>query len=226
MTNTNIKFNLENEGYKIVRQNIFNISIEILNEFHDILKNDEIPTHGNFKNIKVIKNINKFKFLNNIYKELTSILKKNNIADYKFEDVWAQKSEHITTQPGELPFIPHIDKIRKFKVMIYLNDVAEESGPIHFVKCKPNNYENFRKNLGKNYKANKENEIKDFDISDYENCNGPVGTIIFFDTNCPHFAETIKKENFDSRYIYRFNFIINQKNSFLKKLKERIFKTK
>ena len=55
--------------------------------------------------------------------------------------------------------------------------------------------ENFRKNLSKNFQANKENEIKDFNISEYENCSGPAGTIIFFDTNCPHFAGTIKKEN-------------------------------
>ena len=32
---------------------------------------------------------------------------------------------------GELPNIPHIDKIRKFKIMIYLCDVNLDNGP-HF----------------------------------------------------------------------------------------------
>ena len=223
MTKTNIKVNLENEGYKIIRQNIFDNNNESLKEFFGIFEKREIHNHGDFNNIKILKNLNNFKYLEKIYKELKNILKINNILNYEFEDVWAQKSEHINARPGELPFIPHIDKIRKFKVMVYLNNVHQDSGPIHFVKCKPNNYENFRKNLGTNYQANKENVIKDFNISQYQNCSGPAGTIIFFDTNCPHFAGTIKKKNSESRYIYRFNFLKKNKNNFLKKFVKKFF---
>tara|TARA_Y100000590_G_scaffold410583_1_gene503782 strand:+ start:82 stop:747 length:666 start_codon:yes stop_codon:yes gene_type:complete len=218
MTDVNIKINLESDGYKITRENLFNINNETLDEFFEIFEKEDLPNHGNFKNIKVIKNVNQFKFLKKIFSELKKILQSNSI-NYKFEDVWAQKSEYINSRPGELPFIPHIDKLRKFKIMVYLNNVHRDSGPIHFIKCKPGDYENFRKNLSKTYQIDKENEIKDFDISKYENCSGPVGTTIFFDTNCPHFAGEIKQENSDSRYIYRFNFSMKDYNFFQKLLK-------
>ena len=35
---------------------------------------------------------------------------------------------------NKLPFIPHIDKIRKFKVMVYINDINSDAGPISFFK--------------------------------------------------------------------------------------------
>lgn len=221
MTNVNIKINLESDGYKITRENLFNINNETLNEFLEIFEKKDVPNHGNFKNIKIIKNLNQFKFLEKIFSELKKILKINSI-DYKFEDVWAQKSEYINSKPGELPFIPHIDKLRKFKVMVYLKNVHPDSGPIHFVKCKPGDYENFRRNLSKDYQANKGNEIRDFDISKYENCSGPAGTTIFFDTNCPHFAGEIKEKNSDPRYIYRFNFSM-QNSNFLNRIFKNIF---
>jgi len=210
MTDVNIKINLENDGYKITRENLFNINNETLDEFFEIFKKEDLPNHGNFKNIKVVKDLNQFKFLNKIFNELIKILQSNNI-NYIFEDVWAQKSEYINSRPGELPFIPHIDKHRKFKIMVYLNNVHRDSGPIHFIKCRPSDYENFRKKLSKTYQVDKENEIKDFDISKYENCSGPTGTIIFFDTNCPHFAGINKDGKTEPRYIYRFNFILKKK---------------
>ena len=221
MTDVNIKINLESDGYKITRENLFNINNETLDEFFEIFEKKDLPNHGNFKNIKVIKDVNQFKFLKKIFIELKKILQANNI-NYLFEDVWAQKSEYINSRPGELPFIPHIDKYRKFKIMVYLNNVHRDSGPIHFIKCRPSDYENFRKKLTKTYQVNKENEINDFDISEYENCSGPAGTTIFFDTNCPHFAGEFKQGNSDTRYIYRFNFSMKSSN-FFQKLFKKIF---
>ena len=61
--------------------------------------------------------------------------------------------------PDQLPNIPHIDKIRKFKVMIYLNPVTLSNGPINLLKINPENYEDKRKNLKNNYKLNQENQI-------------------------------------------------------------------
>ncbi len=221
MTDVNIKINLESDGYKITRENLFNINNETLNEFFEIFKKEDLPNHGDFKNIKVVKDVNQFKFLNKIFNDIKKILQSNNI-NYIFEDVWAQKSEYINSRPGELPFIPHIDKQRKFKIMVYLNDVHQNSGPIHFIKCKPGDYENFREKLSKTYQVDKENEIKDFDVSKYENCSGPAGTTIFFDTNCPHFAGEFKQGNLDTRYIYRFNFSMKGSN-FFHKLFKKIF---
>ena len=178
MYQNHIKINLENEGYQIVRKNIFNINND-LKEFLSIFEKKDIPVHGSFNNIRVLKNLDNFEFLEKIYKQLETILKLNNLDDYQLEDVWAQKSKHNNSRPGELPFIPHIDKVRKFKVMVYLNDVSKNSGPIHFVKCRTNDYENFRQNLGVNYQVKKQNVIKDFSISQYESCSGHQEPLFF-----------------------------------------------
>ena len=90
MTDVNIKINLESDGYKITVENLFNINNETLDEFFEIFEKKDLPNHGNFKNIKVIKDVNQFKFLKKIFIELKKFYKANNI-NYLFEDVWAQK---------------------------------------------------------------------------------------------------------------------------------------
>ena len=216
----NVNLNLDSEGYKLIRENIFNINDETINEFHQIKNNKNLPHHGDVKSVKVIKDPSKFKYLNNIYQQIILILKKNNMK-YKFEDVWAQNSNRNTTIKGQLPYIPHYDKIRKFKVMVYLNDINKDAGAIHYIKDMPDKYENFRKNLSEESFLKKENEVKKYYISEYEDCYGPIGTTIFFDTNTPHFAGVIN-DNSSKRYLYRFNFISPLKNNIFKKIIKKI----
>ena len=72
----NINLNLDSEGYKLIRENIFNINDETINEFHQIKNNKNLPHHGGVKSVKVIKDPSKFKYLNNIYQQIILILKK------------------------------------------------------------------------------------------------------------------------------------------------------
>ena len=82
---------------------------------------------------------------------------------------------------------------------------ALDNGPINLIKCDTNKYEKLRSNLGENYKEKSENTITDICKNEFTSCEGPVGTVIFFDTNCPHFAGNLTSDD-DYRLIYRFNF--------------------
>ena len=91
MYQNHIKINLENEGYQIVRKNIFNINNDSLKEFLSIFEKKDIPIHGSFNNIRVLKNLDNFEFLEKIYKQIETILKLNNLDDYQLEDVGTKK---------------------------------------------------------------------------------------------------------------------------------------
>ena len=92
--------------------------------------------------------------------KIYSILNFNNL-NYVFQSLWLQNSnsEYSNLNINELPFIPHIDKRRCLKVMIYLNEINKRSGPINLTKTKPENFEKIRKNLSIDYQAKKENVI-------------------------------------------------------------------
>ena len=138
-------------------------------------------------------------------------------------DIWFINSTTQTYKPKKLPFIPHIDKIRKFKIMIYLNNVKKENGPLNLAKANPKNYEVFRKNLKFDYKKKQENEVTNLSSSKYKSLTGKFGTVIFFDTNTPHFAGKIT--NSSKRKVIRFNFRFiekNKKSLFIKILKKLI----
>ena len=85
--------------------------------------------------------------------------------DIEFDDIWFVKSVESIYEPKKLPYIPHIDKVRKIKAMVYLNDVTIEDGPLYIAKVNPNNYENFRKELKPDYKKRQENEIKNLKMN-------------------------------------------------------------
>ena len=151
-----------------------------------------------------------------LYENIISTISKNNINNIFFDDIWFVKSVESTMNP-KLPYVPHIDKVRKFKA-VYLNDVTVEDGPLFITKINPNKYESFRKNLKQDYKKNQEN-IRDIDIKEYLPLTGDLGTIIF-DTNAPHFAGKLVSAN-SMRKIIRFNFRYKKESkfkSFIKKI--------
>ena len=82
-----------------------------------------------------------FEILNKIIK----ILKFNNL-NYHFDTLWLQNSNSTFSDSkiNELPFIPH-DKRRCLKVMIYLNNINKDAGPINLTKTNPANFEKIRK---------------------------------------------------------------------------------
>ncbi len=201
---------LKNNGHFILKGNFFNINDNNVIEFHNIFSDPNQKKHINHKgkilnNIIVINNISKYPYLKKFYSKLSIFLRDNNLGSLKLKDIWLQKSNQMTYKENELPFIPHIDKNRSFKVMIYLNDVKKKDGPLNLIKINPEKFENKRQNLSTNYYVNKENRIQDIDTKDFINCSGKRGTSIFFDTNCPHLAGA-PENSVKDRLIYRVNF--------------------
>ena len=203
----------KNNGHFILRNNFFNINDNHVTEFHKIFNDPDQKKHTNhsqeiLNNIVVINDINKHLYIKKFYLNLLNFLKENNFVNLKFKDLWLQKSNEMTYRENELPFIPHIDKNRCFKVMIYLCDVKKKDGPLHLIKINPEKFENQRRNLSKNYFLNKENSINNLNLNDFIDCSGQRGTSIFFDTNCPHFAGKFETNSIE-RLIYRVNFYYN-----------------
>ena len=211
-----VKIDIKNNGFHYFKNNFFNLNNEIIDEFTKIYQaNLNLRAEENVAIISDLNELKRFKITNTIFEQIIKIFEFNNFNNTEFDDAWFVHSNKNIYKENILPYIPHIDKVRKFKVMIYLNEVQIENGPIHFAKVNPNKYENFRKKLNKDYKLKQENEIKDIKISEYEPLLGKFGSTIFFDTNTPHFAGKIKK-NLIERKVIRFNFIYGSKNNFLK----------
>ena len=122
--------------------------------------------------------------------------------------------------------MPHFDKQRLLKVMLYLNDVTKKHGPIHFGSLlDPNNIDKRRMSLPKNYKELALNLIdKKQLISKMVPILGKAGDAIFFDTNSAHAAGVAQGNN--SRKVLRFDFDVkgfNPKPSIIKKFTQKVF---
>lgn len=133
--------------------------------------------------------------------------------------VWLVETSFSNVDTLGLPYVPHIDKDRYVKAMIYLDDVGVDDGPLTMASQAPADYEKLRLSFTKNYKARKENFINHIPIEDYTPCIGKAGAVIFFDTNCPHFAGSVAKGA--RRRIIRFDYFKKEwrkKSGFLGKL--------
>ena len=209
-----IQLNVSSNGYKKIDDNIFHLDSKILEEYENIY-NDKKYSDNGYENTSIIndqKDLINFNNLNKLNQNILRLIKDNKLDNIEFDDIWFVKSVESIYEPKKLPYIPHIDKVRKIKAMVYLNDVTIEDGPLYIAKVDPNNYENFRKELKPDYKKRQENEIKNLKIEDYSPLNGEFGTTIFFDTNAPHFAGKIHNKN-SLRKIIRFNFRFKPQNS-------------
>lgn len=208
-----IQLNISSDGYKKIDNNIFHLDSKILEEYENIY-NDKKYSDNGYENTSIIndqKDLIKFNNLNKLNQNILRLIKDNKLDNIEFDDIWFVKSVESIYEPKKLPYIPHIDKVRKIKAMVYLNDVTIEDGPLYVAKVDPNNYEKFRKELKSDFKKRQENEIKNLKIEDYSPLNGKFGTTIFFDTNAPHFAGKIHNKN-SLRKIIRFNFRFKKQN--------------
>lgn len=150
-----------------------------------------------------------------------------NATDLKFNKLWLVNSKSDDTKKNILPYVPHIDKKRFLKAMVYLHDISLEHGPIHLGKVKNNiDIEKIRKELPKDYKIKGLNIVNKNQIQ--ENLTpmlGEAGDVIFFDTNVPHKAGIIK-EGFN-RKVLRFDFertSYNSKKNYIKNIINKIIK--
>ena len=211
MQKNQIKLEIKNCGLNFFEENLFKLDKEKINSNFDTYYKNQNFRKNNYKNIAIINysEISETPF-NRILKKINQIFIENKLS-CNFESLWLQKSnkKFTNTNLKDLPFIPHIDKKRYLKVMIYLDDVAINSGPIHIAREQPSKFEPLRKSLPIDYKEKKKNVIKTVPLKNFVSCSGKFGTTIFFDTNTPHFAGQVKK-NFLSRKVLRFNFIENK----------------
>ena len=94
--------------------------------------------YTNFCELKKNDILNDTQYLSllNIIQKKFSLLTGFN--DLNFEKLWLVNSSSNDKSKVGLPYIPHIDKRRYLKAMIYLHDVSLEHGPIHFGKVKSN----------------------------------------------------------------------------------------
>ena len=180
---------------------------EYLNKFDKIYQektNKDICT--NFCELKkddILNDTQYLSLLNIIQKKFTLLTGFN---DLNFEKLWLVNSSSNDKSKVGLPYIPHFDKRRYLKAMIYLHDVSLEHGPIHLGKVKNNiDIEQKRKELPKDYKEKGLNTIEDEHLE--ENLSPMLGKamdVIFFDTNVPHKAGIIKEGY--CRKVLRFDF--------------------
>ena len=141
--------------------------------------------------------------------------------------VWMVKSKATDTDASKLPFLPHFDKHRYLKAMIYLHDVSRDHGPIHFGSLRsPAAIESRRRILPSNYKELGLNTVEAKDLrSDLRPILGTAGDAIFFDTNAPHCAGIVS-EGFE-RNVIRFDFDVRGLNSskpFFERLSHFVFR--
>jgi len=189
------------------------------NRFEEIYKNNIYKSnHSHIREITA-KSISKEPLFEEIMKKIHKKFEKiTDFLDLKFDKLWLVRSRPNNANNTTLPYIPHIDKRRYLKAMVYLHDVHLEHGPIHLGKLKNDiNIEQKRKELPLDYKEKGLNSIKNDEIDGKLNpITGKAGDVIFFDTNTPHKAGIIDKGY--SREVLRFDFertLFNPKQSLL-----------
>lgn len=174
----------------------------------DEIYNEEVYkiNQENIRELKYADIIKEPKF-HNLYNRINKkIIEISSFRDLKISKLWLVYSEATKENRRYLPYVPHIDKLRYLKAMVYLNDVNLNNGPIHLAKAKNNiTIETIRKNLQSDYKDKGANVVNEKMFQGSLNpITGKAGDVIFFDTNTPHKAGVVK-EGFD-RKVLRFDF--------------------
>ena len=148
----------------ILFKNIFNVTDSFNRiEAEEIILNDEIKCYegNNIKNsnIRIITETSKYSHLNRTLEQIYNFIKEKIELNLSlFVQKTMTDSKHFNL--NKLPYIPHIDKKRMFKIMVYLHNVNIDQGPIFLAKCDTNKFENLRLNLSENYKERGENTVK------------------------------------------------------------------
>ena len=145
---------------------------------------------------KKIYELNKHDINHNSIKKSIKLFFDEIYNDAEYEDVhlskvWYVKTTFQNSEPGKLPYIPHFDKRRFVKLMIYLNDVTAHDGPFTTASHPVEFYDSKRLNLPSNYKDLGLNS--DLSEHNYESLTFLAGQGVIFDTNCAHYAHPVDK---------------------------------
>ena len=106
------------------------------------------------------------------------------------QKIWRVQTTETNSTPGKLPYIPHFDRRRFVKLMVYLNDVTTADGPFTTASHSVDLYEVKRRNLPDDYKDKKLNSK--LEAHDYNEVLFTSGTGVIFDTNCAHYAKPVQ----------------------------------
>ena len=158
------------------------------------------------------------KAISRFHSEISDNAVYNNV---KLDKIWLVTTSESNSSPGELPYIPHFDRRRYIKLMVYLNDVTPIDGPFTTATHHVNLYENQRKSLPENYKMLGLNSK--LQVHDYSEITFSAGSGVIFDTNCAHFAKPVLAGGM--RYALRFDFANYKWNKQLDPLFTRLWRT-
>lgn len=179
----------------------------LANKFENIFLKPATSENPNIREILPGKTIEKDENLKDIVRYLQKHLETEaGLTDLQLAKIWFVQSKAVDTDPQELPYLPHFDKARYLKAMVYLHETTIDHGPISLGQpIDPDGIEVRRKRLPRNYKELGLNIINKNEIVDGLNpILGNPGDIVFFDTNTPHAAGIVKSDL--SRKVVRFDF--------------------
>ena len=214
----------------IHKKNFLNMSdVKILADKFDAIKSEKTykSLHENVIQLTNIDVQSEFIF-EKLRKDLEHFFDtKIGIKKLKLEKLWLVSSTSENVRTDELPYIPHFDKRRYMKAMVYIHSVTKDHGPIHIGKAKDKtDIEMRRIKLPGDYKMLGLNLIENTEmIGAMEPMIGNSGDVIFFDTNSPHKAGAISKGY--ERRVLRFDFEVdglNKKIPFVQRLFKKIIK--
>lgn len=219
------------KDFKFIKENLFinnKLTKSLLERFNEIYENKIYKINLNnvceLKKNEISNEPLLLSLLNQVLKRLQLI---TSFTDLKFSKLWLVNSKSNKDNKVSLPYIPHIDKKRYFKAMIYLHDVSINHGPIHIGKTKNNiDIEEKRKKLPLDYQAKGLNTLNENQLDgNMTPLVGKAGDIVFFDTNTPHKAGIIRDGYY--RKVIRFDFerpFFNDQPNIIKKILSRILK--
>jgi hypothetical protein len=194
---------LINDGVELFEDNVFDLDIEECSMlFNSLYFENKNSSYGNVASFDLFE-VLEIPKLNGIYQK---VLEKFRFSEHAFKlaKLWLVKTEYENSDTSKLPYVPHIDYQRFLKVMIYLDDIGAADGPFHALPMCPDDNERLRLSLKPNYKKNQENKVESFFCDEYVEYTAPAGSVLLFDTNCPHFAGVVSKNG--KRRVMRFDF--------------------
>lgn len=182
----------------LTRAKLDSLSIEFEEYFHRHFKN----RRGNIAELQA-KDIPITSEIDGVYNTLSNIFLAIDGA-LLFKKLWLVRSENHHSDPSKLPYIPHIDRRRFIKAMLYLDDVTEQDGPLHIAKLPPSQFETLRLSLADRSRTQITNRIAELPEHSFAKCTGRAGTVVLFDTNCPHYAGLVGTNRV--RRVLRFDY--------------------
>jgi len=177
----------------------FNIDSDL---FETLYSKYNVASYGNVASLNV-KQLDSVEPVKEIYKKLINHFPFIS-EGFWLSKLWLVKTEHTNSDTSSLPYIPHIDYERFLKIMIYMDDVDSCDGPFNACPIDPQENENNRLSLKSNYKKYQDNKVTNIDQNEYIEYVGSSGSVLIFDTNCPHFAGVVQKGK--CRRVMRFDF--------------------